>query len=49
MIDLIGSVSSPARGLMAPGGKVGDGYRQQRFPDNLAKADVLLDKAETGE
>jgi hypothetical protein len=49
LIDLIGSVSSPARGLLAPGGEVGNGYRQQRFPDDLAKADVLLDKAETEE
>jgi hypothetical protein len=46
---LISSVSSPARGLLAPGGEVGNGCRQQRFPDDLAKADVLLDKAETEE
>jgi hypothetical protein len=34
---------------LAPGGEVGNGCRQQRFPDDLAKADVLLDKAETEE
>jgi hypothetical protein len=49
LIDLNGSVSSPALSLLAPSEEIGNGCRRQRFPDYLAKADALLDKVETEE